>query len=357
MNNIKFKRKYRFALASIILELISLAIAIVLIVLNLIIYTKWHNGSWFFEDYEKLEKLWVIAVIQLFFVYIVCCIVNIINNTKLEGKSVMVLCILGAFIPVLGLIGAFVLYFKLKKVTKLNNVVDQNNVEMNQSILFVQNNSNDSDKNYELKTENEYSKKYNENINDVSIQRYFNSNNEKTIDSGNKNEIEDKNSIKYKLINNVVISILVLQLILLVINIFSWYTINNYDLNSKKLEYFFNVLPYLNFIITIPIFVMTIYFLVISKKIDHLKKEWISIIIFFSIFQTYNIFFGMVKFLLKWISKLVQKNWIEFIVERYSMSTIFIIFTIVISIFLISAIVKNNILFKEASEKNNANLK
>lgn len=346
MNNIKFKRKYRFALASIILELISLVIAIVLIVLNLIIYIKWHNG-WFFEDYEKLKKLWVIAIIQLFFVYIVCCIVNIINNTKLEDKSVMALCILGVFIPVLGLIGAFILYFKLKKVTKLNNVVDQNNVEMNQSILFVQNNSNDSDKNYELKTENEYSKKYNENINDISIQTM-----KKNIDSGVKIKTEDKISIKYKLINNVVISILVLQLILFVINIFR-YTINNYDLNSKKLEYFFNVLPYLNFIITIPIFVMTIYFLVISKKIDHLKKERISIVIFFSIFQTYNIFFGMVKFLLKWISKLVWKNWIEFIVEWYSMSTIFIIFTIVISIFLISAIVKNNILLKKASEKNN----
>lgn len=340
MNDIKFKRKCQFALASIILELISLVIAIVLIALNLIAYMKWYNGSWNFGDYEKFENFWVIAVIQLFFVYIVFCISNIINNIELKGKSVMVLFILGIFIPVLGLIGVFVFYFKLKKVTKLNNVVDQNNVEMNQSILSVQNNSNDSDKNYGLNTENEYSKKYNENINDI-----FNSNNAKKH-WGNKNETEDKISIKYKQINNVVISILVLQLILLVINIFSWYTINNYDLNSKKLENFFNVLWYLNFIINIPIFVMTIYFLAISKKLDHLKKEWISIIIFFSIFQTYNIFFGMVKFLLKWISKLLQKNWIEFIVERYSMLTIFIIFTIVISIFLISAIVKNNILLK-----------
>ena len=147
---------------------------------------------------------------------------------------------------------------------------------------------------------------------------------------------------RYSKIGKIVLSILILQLICFVIDVFFRYTINSYFLNLENLRY-------LTIIMQVVVFGLTIAFLAKSNKVNEIKIERLLVLIFFAIQVSYELVCSLpelIKLLKKIDSNLSNINTLEYIIDKYSYTTINSMFVIAISTFLVITYVKTNALAK-----------
>ena len=120
MEEIKIKKIRNFALASIIIKFIDILVTIGLIGWFIIFNKQIKNPRWYEYDLESANRIWyafaVSIPLQWFFVSILLFVPNaIFAYRKLNSETVGVLCIIGIFAPVVGLVGAFLFYFYDKR--------------------------------------------------------------------------------------------------------------------------------------------------------------------------------------------------------------------------------------------------
>jgi hypothetical protein len=127
-----------------------------------------------------------------------------------------------------------------------------------------------------------------------------------------------------------------------VIDVFFRYTINSYFLNLENLRY-------LTIIMQVVVFGLTIAFLAKSNKVNEIKIERLLVLIFFAIQVSYELVCSLpelIKLLKKIDSNLSNINTLEYIIDKYSYTTINSMFVIAISTFLVITYVKTNALAK-----------
>ncbi len=187
------------------------------------------------------------------------------------------------------------------------------------------------------------------NITDDNKSEYTINNNENYYDNvSSKTKTEGENldtNQRYSKIGKIVLSILILQLMCFVIDVFFRYTINSYFLNLENLRY-------LTIIIQVVVFGLTIAFLAKSNKVNEIKTERLLVLIFFVIQVLYELVCSLptlIKLLKKIdsnLSNLSNIDTLEYIIDKYSYTTINSMFVIAISTFLVITYVKTNALAK-----------
>ena len=184
------------------------------------------------------------------------------------------------------------------------------------------------------------------NIIDDNKNEYTINNNQNYYDNvSSKTKTEGANlatNQRYSKIGKIVLSILILQLICFVIDVFFRYTINSYFLNLENLRY-------LTIIMQVVVFGLTIAFLAKSNRVNEIKIERLLVLIFFAIQVSYELVCSLpelIKLLKKIDSNLSNINTLEYIIDKYSYTTINSMFVIAISTFLVITYVKTNALAK-----------
>ena len=184
------------------------------------------------------------------------------------------------------------------------------------------------------------------NITDDNKSEYTINNNENYYDNvSSKTKTEGVNldtNQRYSKVGKIVLSILILQLICFVIDVFFRYTINSHFLNLENLRY-------LTIIIQVVVFGLTIAFLVKSNKVNEIKTERLLVLIFFVIQVSYELVCSLpalIKLLKKIDSNLSNIDTLKYIIDKYSYTTINSMFVIAISTFLVITYVKTNALAK-----------
>ena len=115
MEEIKIKKIRNFALASIIIKFIDILVTIGLIAFN----KQIKNLSGYEYDLESANRIWYAFAIsiplQWFFVSILLFVPNAFFAYRKLNSQVGILCTIGIFVPIVGLVGAFLFYFYDKK--------------------------------------------------------------------------------------------------------------------------------------------------------------------------------------------------------------------------------------------------
>lgn len=338
MEEIKIKKIRNFALASIIIKFIDILVTIGLIAWFIIFNKQIKNLSGYEYDLESANRIWyafaVSIPLQWFFVSILLFVPNaIFAYRKLNSETVGVLCIIGIFAPVVGLVGAFLFYFYDKRAcgnekfeTKINRqkatIWHERSSQWNRE--NQESNINDDD------NKSEYTIDNNEN--------YYNNVSSETKTGGNM-----ATNQRYSKIGKIVLSILILQLICFVIDVFFRFTINPRFLNLENLRY-------LTAIMQVVVFGLTIAFLAKSNKMNEIKTERLLVLIFFVLQVSYELVCSLpiisIKLLKKIDPTLSNRDTLEYIIDKYSYTTINSMFVIVISTFLVITYVKTNALVK-----------
>ena len=338
MEEIKIKKIRNFALASIIIKFIDILVTIGLIAWFIIFNKQIKNLSGYDYDLESANRIWyafaVSIPLQWFFVSILLFVPNaIFAYRKLNSETVGVLCIIGIFVPVVGLVGAFLFYFYDKRAcgnekfeTKINRqkatIWHERSSQWNRE--NQESNINDDD------NKSEYTIDNNEN--------YYNNVSSETKTGGNM-----ATNQRYSKIGKIVLSILILQLICFVIDVFFRFTINPRFLNLENLRY-------LTAIMQVVVFGLTIAFLAKSNKMNEIKTERLLVLIFFVLQVSYELVCSLpiisIKLLKKIDPTLSNRDTLEYIIDKYSYTTINSMFVIVISTFLVITYVKTNALVK-----------
>ena len=338
MEEIKIKKIRNFALASIIIKFIDILVTIGLIGWFIIFNKQIKNLGWYEYDLESANRIWyafaVSIPLQWFFVSILLFVPNaIFAYRKLNSETVGVLCIIGIFAPVVGLVGAFLFYFYDKRAcgnekfeTKINRqkatIWHERSSQWNRE--NQESNINDDD------NKSEYTIDNNEN--------YYNNVSSETKTGGNM-----ATNQRYSKIGKIVLSILILQLICFVIDVFFRFTINPRFLNLENLRY-------LTAIMQVVVFGLTIAFLAKSNKMNEIKTERLLVLIFFVLQVSYELVCSLpiisIKLLKKIDPTLSNRDTLEYIIDKYSYTTINSMFVIVISTFLVITYVKTNALAK-----------
>lgn len=338
MEEIKIKKIRNFALVSIIIKFIDILVTIKLIAWFIIFNKEIKNLSWYEYDLESANRIWyafaVSIPLQWFFVSILLFVPNaIFAYRKLNSETVGVLCIIGIFAPVVGLVGAFLFYFYDKRAcenekfeTKINRqkatIWHERSSQWNRE--NQESNINDDD------NKSEYTIDNNEN--------YYNNVSSETKKGGNM-----ATNQRYSKIGKIVLSILILQLICFVIDVFFRFTINPRFLNLENLRY-------LTAIMQVVVFGLTIAFLAKSNKVNEIKTERLLVLIFFVLQVSYELVCSLpiisIKLLKKIDPTLSNRDTLEYIIDKYSYITINSMFVIAISTFLVITYVKTNTLVK-----------
>lgn len=338
MEEIKIKKIRNFALASIIIKFIDILVTIGLIAWFIIFNKQIKNPIWYEYDLESANRIWyafaVSIPLQWFFVSILLFVPNaIFAYRKLNSETVGVLCIIGIFVPVVGLVGAFLFYFYDKRAC--GNEKFETKINRQKATIWHERSSRWNRENQESNindddNKSEYTIDNNEN--------YYDNVSSETKTGGNM-----ATNQRYSKIGKIVLSILILQLICFVIDVFFRFTINPRFLNLENLRY-------LTAIMQVVVFGLTIAFLVKSNKVNEIKTERLLVLIFFVLQVSYELVCSLpiisIKLLKKIDPTLSNRDTLEYIIDKYSYTTINSMFVIAISTFLVITYVKTNALAK-----------
>ena len=339
MEEIKIKKIRNFALASIIIKFIDILVTIGLIAWFIIFNKQIKNLSWYEYDLESANRIWyafaVSIPLQWFFVSILLFVPNaIFAYRKLNSETVGVLCIIGMFAPVVGLVGAFLFYFYDKRACgneKFETKINRQKTTIWHERSFQSNRENQEANIMDEDNKSEYTINNNEN--------YYDNVSNETKTGG----INMATNQRYSKIGKIVLSILILQLICFVIDVFFRFTINPRFLNLENLRY-------LTAIMQVVVFGLTIAFLTKSNKVNEIKTERLLVLIFFVLQVSYELVCSLpvisIKLLKKIDPTLSNRDTLEYIIDKYSYTTINSMFVIVISTFLVITYVKTNALAK-----------
>ena len=337
MEEIKIKKIRNFALASIIIKFIDILVTIGLIAWFIIFNKQIKNLGSYEYDLESANRIWyafaVSIPLQWFFVSILLFVPNaIFAYRKLNSETVGVLCIIGIFAPVVGLVGAFLFYFYDKRACE--NEKFETKINRQKATIWHERSS-------QWNRENQES-----NINDDDNKSEYTIDNNENYYNNVSSEIKTGGNMatnqRYSKIGKIVLSILILQLICFVIDVFFRFTINPRFLNLENLRY-------LTAIMQVVVFGLTIAFLAKSNKVNETKTERLLVLIFFVLQVSYELVCslpGLIKLLKKIDSNLSNINTLEYIIDKYSYTTINSMFVIAISTFLVITYVKTNALAK-----------
>lgn len=338
MEEIKIKKIRNFALASIIIKFIDILVTIGLIAWFIIFNKQIKNLSWYEYDLESANRIWyafaVSIPLQWFFVSILLFVPNaIFAYRKLNSETVGVLCIIGIFAPVVGLVGAFLFYFYDKRACE--NEKFETKINRQKATIWHERSS-------QWNRENQES-----NINDDDNKSEYTIDNNENYYNNVSSEIKTGGNMatnqRYSKIGKIVLSILILQLICFVIDVFFRFTINPRFLNLENLRY-------LTAIMQVVVFGLTIAFLAKSNKVNETKTERLLVLIFFVLQVSYELVCSLpiisIKLLKKIDPTLSNRDTLEYIIDKYSYTTINSMFVIAISTFLVITYVKTNTLVK-----------
>ena len=278
MEEIKIKKIRNFALASIIIKFIDILVTIGLIAWFIIFNKQIKNLSWYEYDLESANKIWYAFAIsiplQWFFVSILLFVPNaIFAYRKLNSETVGILCIIGIFVPVVGLVGAFLFYFYDKNA--YGNEKFETKINRQKATIWHErspqgNRENQEDNIMGEDNKSEYTIDNNEN--------YYDNVSNETKTGG----INMATNQRYSKMGKILLSILILQLICFVIDAFFRFTINPRFLNLENLRY-------LTAIMQVVVFGLTIAFLAKSNKVNEIKTERLLVLIFFVIQVSYEL--------------------------------------------------------------------
>lgn len=337
MEEIKIKKIRNFVLSSIIIKFTNIIVTIGLIVWFIILNKEIKNKGWYEYDLDWWNRNWYAFVIGIPFQWFIVSILLFVPNAifayrKLNYEKFGILFIIGIFVPIVGLVGAFLFYFYEEKTD--SNEKFETKMNRNKDTIW-------HEPSFQWNRENQEA-----NITDDNKSEYTINNNENYYDNvSSKTKTEGVNldtNQTYSKIGKIVLSILILQLICFVIDVFFRYTINSHFLNLENLRY-------LTIIIQVVVFGLTIAFLVKSNKVNEIKTERLLVLIFFVIQVSYELVCSLpslIKLLKKIDSNLSNINTLEYIIDKYSYTTINSMFVIVISTFLVITYVKTNALTK-----------
>lgn len=252
---------------------------------------------------------------------------------KLNSETVGVLCIIGIFAPVVGLVGAFLFYFYDKRACE--NEKFETKINRQKATIWHERSS-------QWNRENQES-----NINDDDNKSEYTIDNNENYYNNVSSEIKTGGNMatnqRYSKIGKIVLSILILQLICFVIDVFFRFTINPRFLNLENLRY-------LTAIMQVVVFGLTIAFLAKSNKVNETKTERLLVLIFFVLQVSYELVCSLpiisIKLLKKIDPTLSNRDTLEYIIDKYSYTTINSMFVIAISTFLVITYVKTNTLVK-----------
>ena len=338
MEEIKIKKIRNFALASIIIKFIDILVTIGLIAWFIIFNKQIKNLGSYEYDLESANRIWyafaVSIPLQWFFVSILLFVPNaIFAYRKLNSETVGVLCIIGIFAPVVGLVGAFLFYFYDKRAWE--NEKFETKINRQKATIWHERSS-------QWNRENQES-----NINDDDNKSEYTIDNNENYYNNVSSEIKTGGNMatnqRYSKIGKIVLSILILQLICFVIDVFFRFTINPRFLNLENLRY-------LTAIMQVVVFGLTIAFLAKSNKVNETKTERLLVLIFFVLQVSYELVCSLpiisIKLLKKIDPTLSNRDTLEYIIDKYSYTTINSMFVIAISTFLVITYVKTNTLVK-----------
>ena len=338
MEEIKIKKIRNFALASIIIKFIDILVTIGLIAWFIIFNKQIKNLGSYEYDLESANRIWyafaVSIPLQWFFVSILLFVPNaIFAYRKLNSETVGVLCIIGIFAPVVGLVGAFLFYFYDKRACE--NEKFETKINRQKATIWHERSS-------QWNRENQES-----NINDDDNKSEYTIDNNENYYNNVSSEIKTGGNMatnqRYSKIGKIVLSILILQLICFVIDVFFRFTINPRFLNLENLRY-------LTAIMQVVVFGLTIAFLAKSNKVNETKTERLLVLIFFVLQVSYELVCSLpiisIKLLKKIDPTLSNRDTLEYIIDKYSYTTINSMFVIAISTFLVITYVKTNTLVK-----------
>ena len=337
MEEIKIKKIRNFVLSSIIIKFTNIIVTIGLIVWFIILNKEIKNKGWYEYDLDWWNRNWYAFVIGIPFQWFIVSILLFVPNAifayrKLNYEKFGILFIIGIFVPIVGLVGAFLFYFYEEKTD--SNEKFETKMNRNKDTIW-------HEPSFQWNRENQEANITNDNKSEYTI-----NNNENYYDNvSSKTKTEGVNldtNQRYSKIGKIVLSILILQLICFVIDVFFRYTINSHFLNLENLRY-------LTIIIQVVVFGLTIAFLVKSNKVNEIKTERLLVLIFFVIQVSYELVCSLpalIKLLKKIDSNLSNIDTLEYIIDKYSYTTINSMFVIAISTFLVITYVKTNALAK-----------
>ena len=332
MEEIKIKKIRNFALASIIIKFIDILVTIGLIAWFIIFNKQIKNLSGYEYDLESANRIWYAFAIsiplQWFFVSILLFVPNAFFAYRKLNSQVGILCTIGIFVPIVGLVGAFLFYFYDKKAYE--NEKFENKINRQKTTIWHERSFRWNRENQEV------------DITDDNKSEYTIDNNENYYDNvSNETKtgvINMATNQRYSKIGKIVLSILILQLICFVIDV-----INPRFLNLENLRY-------LTAIMQVVVFGLTIAFLTKSNKVNEIKTERLLVLIFFVLQVSYELVCSLpiisIKLLKKIDPTLSNRDTLEYIIDKYSYTTINSMFVIVISTFLVITYVKTNALAK-----------
>ena len=328
MEEIKIKKIRNFSLASIIIKFISIIVTIGLIVWFITLNKEIKNKGWYEYDLDSWNKNWYAFVIGIPFQWFIVSILLFVPNAifayrKLNYEKFGILFIIGIFVPIVGLVGAFLFYFYDEKTD--GNEKFETKMNRHKDTIW-------HEQSFRWNRENQEANIIDDNKNEYTInnnQNYYDNVSSKTKTEGANLATNQR----YSKIGKIVLSILILQLICFVIDVF---------LNLENLRY-------LTIIMQVVVFGLTIAFLAKSNKVNEIKIERLLVLIFFAIQVSYELVCSLpelIKLLKKIDSNLSNINTLEYIIDKYSYTTINSMFVIAISTFLVITYVKTNALAK-----------
>ena len=335
--DIKIKGIYGFVLSSIIIKFISIIVTIGLIVWFITLNKEIKNKGWHEYDLDSWNKTWYVFVIGIPFQWFIISILLFVPNAifayrKLNYEKFGILFIIGMFVPIVGLVGAFLFYFYDKKAYE--NEKFENKINRQKTTIWHERSFRWNKENQEVDITDDNKSEYTIDNNE----NYYDNVSNETKTGG----INMPTNQRYSKIGKIVLSILILQLICFVIDVFFRYTINPRFLNLENLRY-------LTAIMQVVVFGLTIAFLTKSNKVNEIKTERLLVLIFFVIQVSYELVCSLpalIKLLKKIDSNLSNIDTLEYIIDKYSYTTINSMFVIVISTFLVITYVKTNALAK-----------
>ncbi len=337
MEEIKIKKIRNFALASIIIKFIDILVTIGLIAWFIIFNKQIKNLGSYEYDLESANRIWYAFAIsiplQWFFVSILLFAPNAFFAYRKLNSEVGILCTIGIFVPIVGLVGAFLFYFYHKKAYE--NEKFENKINRQKTTIWHERSFRWNRENQEVDITDDNKSEYTIDNNE----NYYDNVSNETKTGG----INMATNQRYSKIGKIVLSILILQLICFVIDVFFRFTINPRFLNLENLRY-------LTAIMQVVVFGLTIAFLTKSNKVNEIKTERLLVLIFFVLQVSYELVCSLpiisIKLLKKIDPTLSNRDTLEYIIDKYSYTTINSMFVIVISTFLVITYVKTNALAK-----------
>ena len=337
MEEIKIKKIRNFALASIIIKFIDILVTIGLIAWFIIFNKQIKNLSGYEYDLESANRIWYAFAIsiplQWFFVSILLFVPNAFFAYRKLNSQVGILCTIGIFVPIVGLVGAFLFYFYDKRAC--GNEKFETKINRQKTTIWHERSSQWNRENQEVDITDDNKSEYTIDNNE----NYYDNVSNETKTGG----INMATNQRYSKIGKIVLSILILQLICFVIDVFFRFTINPRFLNLENLRY-------LTAIMQVVVFGLTIAFLAKSNKVNEIKTERLLVLIFFVLQVSYELVCSLpiisIKLLKKIDPTLSNRDTLEYIIDKYSYTTINSMFVIAISTFLVIIYVKTNALAK-----------